>query len=294
MAHVSSRIDAATLDEVAQSLRHCKICPRDCGVDRTVSRHGAFCRLDDRAFVYRELLSVGEEAAISPTWLVDVGGCSMRCLFCSEWDHVVRPQQRPAVLLHAGWFLARLQERRRQGARTLSFVGGDPTVSLPAILAVLAQVPDAAWLPVVWNCNGWLSEAARRWLAPVVATWLVDVKFGNPACARRLAGIDGERNQLELRETLEFARHRGLMLRHLVLPGHLDCCTRPVLQWLARDFAQVPLNVMGHYLPAGPARTGQLVAAELGRLLGSEDLPFAPAGPNRGEHNSKEHERSPS
>lgn len=273
MARASSRVTDATLAAAHEALRSCTLCPRDCRADRTKGKHTAFCRLGSEAWVYRELLSLGEEPAISPTWLIDLGGCSMRCLHCSEWDHVVQPQRPPGLLLTPEWFVARLQHRVAQGARTVSFAGGDPTVSVVAVLDALAHVPDVDWLPAVWNCNGWLSPHVREWLAPVVDTWLVDVKFGNPACAARIAGVDGERYQEGVRETLAFARERGLMLRHLALPGHLDCCTRPVLAWLERDFAGVPLNVMDHYLPMGPARSVTLPRApELGRILRPAEL----------------------
>lgn len=272
MATVSSRISPQSLARARHSLRACCLCPRACGVDRTVGSRGAFCRLDARAPVYRELLSLGEEPAISPTWLIDLGGCSLRCLYCSEWTHVVHPYAPPVVLLTPEWFLTQLRKRRAQGARTVSFVGGDPTVSLVAVLEALAGVPDADWLPVVWNCNGWLSDEARELLAPVVDVWLVDVKFGNPDCARRVAGVDGALDAAEVTRTLHFARSRGLMLRHLALPGHLECCTRPVLARLARDFPDVPVNLMTHYLPMGPARATPLPGApELRRMLTSAE-----------------------
>ncbi len=223
--------------------------------------------------VYRELLSVGEETVISPTWRIDLGGCSLRCLFCSEWAQVVQPHAAPALRFSADWFLPHLYQRNKQGARTISFVGGDPTVSLVAVLEVLAQVPDDAWLPVVWHCNGWLSDEARALLAPVVETWAVDVKFGNPQCAQRLAGVDGLKNDREVTRTLEFARSRGLLLRHLALPGHLACCTRPVVAKLRRDYPEIPLNLRSHYLPLGPARTASLARVpELKRLLSDVEM----------------------
>jgi putative pyruvate formate lyase activating enzyme len=268
MANVSSRVSDALLAQARASLRVCRLCPRDCGVDRTIGKNGAFCRLGAEASVYRELISVGEEPVISPTWLIDLGGCSLRCLFCSEWTHVTQPQTSPARTLNPAWFVPQLRKRKQQGARTVSFAGGDPTVSLVAVLEVLAQVPDDDWLPVVWNCNGWLSESARALLAPVVSTWLVDVKFGHPDCAQRLAGVDGALNAREVTETLAFARHRGLLLRHLAMPGHLACCTAPILRDLRANYPEIPLNVMSHYLPLGPARSGRLASApELMRLL---------------------------
>lgn len=272
MANGSSRISPRSLAEARDSLRACRLCPRVCGVDRTVGKSGAFCRLDARAMVYRDYVSVGEEAAISPTWLIDLGGCSLRCLYCSEWSHVVQPYAAPTQELTATWFPEQLLKRKRQGARTVSFVGGDPTVSVVAVLEAMAQVADGEWLPVVWNCNGWLSEQARTLLAPVVSTWLVDVKFGNPQCAQRVAGVDGALNEREVARTLDFARSRGLMLRHLAMPGHLDCCTRPVIEWIARAYPEIPLNVMRHYLPMGPARAGRLIRApELTRFLPADE-----------------------
>lgn len=272
MAIVSSRVSPTLLARAQASLRDCRLCPRNCGVDRTQGKNGAFCRLDATARVYRELLSVGEEAAISPTWLIDLGGCSLRCLYCSEWTHVVQPRAGVTLSLTPAWFVEKLRKRRAQGAQTVSFVGGDPTVSLVAVLEALAEVPDDVWLPVVWNCNGWMSDLARELLAPVVATWLIDVKFGNALCAQRIAGVDGAMDQFEVTRTLDFARERGLMLRHLALPGHLTCCTEPVVERLRRDFAEAPLNVMTHYLPLGPSQSRILPhAPELSRLLTREE-----------------------
>ncbi len=258
----NSGVLADRSDQAHLALRACRLCPRDCAVDRNVSSHGAFCRLASEAYVYKELLSLGEEAAISPTWLIDVGGCSLRCLFCSEWDHVVAPQSAPAVALSSAWFAPRLQAMRAKGATSVSFVGGDPTVNLPAIFRVLSDVPLADWLPVVWNCNGWLSPQAADLLSGVVSCYIVDAKFGNSACSQRISGnpdVD-ERQLLDgvLRMALEQTRLfpdslPPLIVRHLLMPGHFACCTQPVLQWLAQDFPQVPVNLMTAYVPTGPA-----------------------------------------
>lgn len=267
-------------DRVARAeaaYRACRLCPRNCGVDRFVSSHGAFCRLGEHATVYKELLSLGEEAVLTPTWLVDLGGCSLRCLFCTEWTHVVKPTAKPAVRLDPAWFVPRLQKRRQQGAKTLSFVGGDPTVSLLGVLRALAAVPESDWLPIVWNCNGLLSDTARELLAGVVASWVVDLKFGNPECAQRIAGVQGFVAFQEVARTLDAVQAMArrpqdvdlppLIVRHLVMPGHETCCTRPVLDWLAAHHPQVPVNLMTVYLPSGPAARAPLPnAPELSRL----------------------------
>lgn len=220
------------------SLATCRLCSRDCGVDRRFASAGAFCRLDARAWIYKELLSVGEEAVLNPTWLVDVGGCSLRCLYCSEWPQVVQPRGGPAVELEDAWFAARMAHRRAQGAVTLTLVGGEPTVNLPALLRALAHCTDP--LPVVWNTNGLLTAQARDLLDGVVAVWSLDAKFGNPGCALRISGFAADVHHGDWLATAHMALRTEpraglppLVVRHLLMPGHLDCCTLPVLRELA-------------------------------------------------------------
>ena len=273
--------------------RSCRLCPRDCGIDRLAGSQGAFCRLGEHATVYKELLSRGEEAILDPTWLVDLGGCSLRCLFCTEWAHVVDPQLRAATL-DSSWFVPQLHKRRAQGARTLSFVGGDPTVSLLGVLRAMAHVGAQDWLPVVWNCNALMSDTARDLLGGWVATWVVDLKFGNSACSQRLAGVPASDSAhgfdawTEVTRTLDFAAHAPrrpeqhfspddmhlppLIVRHLVMPGHVQCCTRPVLDWLAVHHPQAPVNLMTVYLPSGPGAQGLQQVPELARLATPEEV----------------------
>jgi putative pyruvate formate lyase activating enzyme len=76
----------------------------------------------------------------------------------------------------------------RQGARTLQWVGGEPTIRLPAILAAMADVP--ALPPVVWKSDFFGTPAAFAPLQGVVDIHLADFKFGNDACPRRIAGVE--------------------------------------------------------------------------------------------------------
>jgi uncharacterized Fe-S radical SAM superfamily protein PflX len=188
-------------------------------VDRTAIAppDGAFCGLGRGARVYKELVSYGEEAAISPTWLIDLAGCSLRCPFCTEWPHITRPHDGPAAALTSAWFHNRLVRRAADGAATVSFVGGEPTVNLLAILEALAptqpsdavaepRAPTAApdsgdqtappaatseatpgWLPVVWNTNGLIAPDALMLLRGVVSCFVVDLKAG-PATPGRTLG----------------------------------------------------------------------------------------------------------
>ncbi len=278
------RVTKERIERARDAYRVCRLCPRDCGADRTAGPTGTFCRLGTEGYVYKQLLSFGEEAELVPTWLIDLGGCSLRCLFCTEWGHVNEPDAAPAISLKPEWFSALVRRRKLQGARTVSFVGGDPTVSLLAVLEALGGVPDIDWLPVVWNCNGLMSDAALDLLDGVVASYVVDLKFGNDDCAARLAAGAGVHKRSELERTLNAAAAQGkkrpesehflppLIVRHLVMPGHVDCCTKPTLDWLAADYPDAVVNVMTRYVPGGPAAEQSFVTApSLGRLATEDE-----------------------
>jgi len=280
-------IDAGALaDRIARlrdAYRDCRICPRDCGADRLAGAAGAYCGLDARALVYKELIHHGEEEVFGPTWLLDLGGCSLRCLFCTEWTHVTKPRSKPAGLLDPAWFAARNRARRAQGARSVSFAGGDPTVSLLGVLRALAAVPAAERLPLVWNCNGWLSRQARAALDGLVACWLIDKKFGAAGCGRRLAATADVDYAREVDVTLDFATASGtgegklpkVLIRHLLMPGHLRCCALPVIDEVATQWPDATFNLMTGYLPFGPA-LGELPGApELGGMNADADVAIA-------------------
>jgi len=161
---------------------------------------------------------------------------------------------------------------------------------LPALLAALRECPDP--LPIVWNCNGLLCAQAAELLDGLVATWVIDWKFGHPDCAARLAGVRGFDYAAEIERSFQIAERPValaelpvLIVRHLLMPGHLECCTQPVLRELARRLpAGALVNLMTGFVPPDRERAtrrcaglrewnrpGEVVrAVELAReLLGS-------------------------
>jgi putative pyruvate formate lyase activating enzyme len=136
-------------------------------------------------------------------------------------------------------------------ARNVNWVGGEPTPNLPFILAVLREC--SADIPQVWNSNMYMTENSMKLLSGVVDVFLTDFKYGNDECARRLSNAPDymrivKRNHLIARESAE------VIIRHLVLPGHIECCTRPALEWIAENLQHVKVNVMGQYHPEYKAR----------------------------------------
>jgi putative pyruvate formate lyase activating enzyme len=247
-------------EAAAAHLRECRLCPRDCRVNRSQGRTG-YCRLDARIHCFREMLHPAEEAELSPSHQVYFAGCNLRCGFCTvpEWN-----EQPLAVReLDADWLIGRIEHRRDQGARNVNLLGGEPTVSLPGILDLLAKVRPAT--PVVLNSNMYYNGDIDELLSAFVGVYLADLKCGNAECAEAL--LDARDYVDVARQNIVMASERcDLIVRHLILPGHMDCCLRPTLQWLAKTIPDVKLSLRTNYVPPAAA------ASAPKEYLGSRDI----------------------
>ena len=259
---------AAATTWAEEAYANCMVCAARCGVDRTQGPAGV-CHLGEDARVYKEYLHFGEEAALTPSHTIFMTGCNFRCVFCSD-DRFVRRPQEFGVTLPPEALAKRIAQRRAEGATNVNFVGGVPDVNVLFILRTLAHCP--ADTHVVWNTNLWTVPEAMDRLDGVVGTWLVDYKFGNDRCGRKLAG--GIRDYTATFEPLlrAAAGARGnLVVRHLLMPGHLECCTLPVLSTMATRWPRVPFNLMLGYHPFQLAGR----AGSLGRSLEPAELDAA-------------------
>jgi putative pyruvate formate lyase activating enzyme len=192
---------------------------------------------------------VSDELELSPVFAIAFSGCDLRCDFCITGAESWNPG--------AGQLLpfAAIAERARaaldRGARTIMFLGGEPTIHLPAVLELVSHLPDDAIL--VWKTNAHGSAEARSLLDGIFDVWVADYKFGNDGCAKRLARIDHYTSIV--RENLTWAfEHTDLIVRHLVMPGHVECCWRPVAEWLANEVPFVKVNLRSGFWPAWHAR----------------------------------------
>lgn len=167
------------------------------------------------------------------------------------------------------------------GARSVMLLGGEPTIHLPSALELAARLPDDATL--VWKTNAHGTHEARELLQGVFDVWVADLKFGNDACAERLARVRGY--QEIVRENLLWARkHTRLIVRHLLMPGHLECCWRPVAEWLSTELPAVEVSLREGFWPAWFSgrhaeldrplpRRDYLRAWDIGRALGLNLIP---------------------
>lgn len=233
----------------------CSLCEHGCGVDRARVR-GRCGVLGSR--ISSHFVHMGEEEPLVPSYTVFFSGCNLRCVFCQNHDISTRPDEGgfiPAEDLAA--FMDALDRagdepwdnprRRRRRVRNINWVGGEPTPHLPYVLDVLSH--SQANTAQVWNSNMYLSEGAMSLLDGCMDVYLTDLKFGNDVCALRLSGVP-DYMRVVTRNHLIAARQGEVIVRHLMLPGHLGCCTFPVVEWLADHLPEVSVNIMDQYHPA--------------------------------------------
>lgn len=225
-----------------QMLCRCAFCERLCRVNRSRGETGA-CRCGSDSHTYLEGLLWGEEEFITPTYAVFFAGCNLRCDFCYAAEANGCPQSHSVLDPRA--VAARVAQSDTSPV-SFSFIGGEPTVHLHTALGLVSALPRD--LPMVWNSNFYFTEAAAGLLESIMDVYIADLHFGCDDCAREIAGADRYLNVVG--RNLKWAAVAGsLVVRHLVLPGHLRCCTAPALQWLARELPGAPVHLMTNFLP---------------------------------------------
>lgn len=226
-------------------LESCHLCERRCGADRSKGKKG-FCNLDKGTRLSTEFLHMGEEACLVPSHTFFFIGCTFYCIFCQNWA-IARQREKGTPV--TGEELADMAKKRRvlEKSRDINLVGGEPTPNLHTILDMLAHLDEN--VPIVWNSNMYMSTETMRLLDGVVDVYLADFKYGNDECAARLSKV---KNYFEVvaRNHLLGKKHAELLIRHLVLPNHVECCTKPVIEWIAKNLGnEIRLNIMSQYRP---------------------------------------------
>ncbi len=246
--HSRRRLAARRAEEARAALANCVFCEHRCGVDR-LARVAGVCHAGAEARIFSAQTEVSDELEIVPTFAIALSGCDLRCDFCitgrESWN------ARAGEVLEVSRIGELVEGALARGARTVMILGGEPTVFLPSALEVAAAVPDSARL--VWKTNGHGSAEARALLDGIFDVWVVDYKFGNDECARRLARVEdyGE----AVRANLWWASKRtDLIIRHLLMPGHIDCCWVPVASWIAENLPGTKVSLRAGFWPAWQAR----------------------------------------
>lgn len=226
-------------------LKSCHFCERRCGVNRAGGEKG-FCNLGAEARLSSEFIHLGEEACLVPSHTLFFIGCTFYCVYCQNWT-ISRQVEKGTPVTGKG--LADMVKRRRliDKSRNINLVGGEPTPNLHVILEMLKHLDVN--IPVVWNSNMYMSTESMELLHGCVDVYLADFKYGNDSCALKLSKV-GDYWNIVTRNHLLAKKQAELLIRHLVLPNHVECCTRRVLEWIAENLgSNVRVNIMAQYRP---------------------------------------------
>ena len=243
------------------SYQNCNLCPRRCGADRTNGQLG-FCRQPDKIYAARAAAHYWEEPVISGSFgsgAVFFSGCTLKCLFCQNGVISQENRGKEITTAHLREIFLKLID---DGVQNINLV--TPTHFLPSILPALTpKLP----VPVVYNCGGYERVETLRELEGLVDIYLPDMKYSDPKLAGILsaapdyveiakAAIAEMYRQVGSAVIEDEIMQRGMIVRHLMLPGELDN-TLGVLDWFSEAFPKgdVLFSLMSQYVPMGKAKT---------------------------------------
>ena len=224
-------------------LANCHLCAHHCGVNRLAGEQG-LCRAGARTRFFSAQFELGDEAELSPTFAIALSGCDLRCDFCITGRESWNPRAGDGL---ASIVAAEARRALAEGARSVMLLGGEPTIHLPAALEFVAVMPGESTL--VWKTNAHGSEEARELLDGMFDIWVADFKFGNDQCALRLAKAPDYGRVARSNLRWAFARTE-LIVRHLLMPGHVECCWRPIAEWLADALPRAEVSLRYAFWPA--------------------------------------------
>jgi putative pyruvate formate lyase activating enzyme len=251
---------ARRVEPAYRHLEDCDLCARYCHVNRRVTTEGAVCRTGERAVVASYGAHHGEEHCLRGSrgsGTIFFSWCNLRCVFCQNWDISQKGIGRAAEPAEIADMMLDLQ---RQGCHNINLVTPSHVVA-----QIIAAVHDAAQrglrVPLVYNTGGYDSPEALALLDGIVDIYMPDMKYGDSALARKYSKVRNyvEANQAAVREMHRQVGDlvldengialRGLLVRHLVLPGGI-AGTDKVLAFLAGEISrETYLNLMDQYRP---------------------------------------------
>ncbi len=243
-------------------LSPCVLCPNECRVDRLRGEKG-LCRVGDRPMISSYGPHFGEEAP-----LVGFGGsgtifftyCNLACVYCQNWEISHLGEGEEISVEELARIMLLLQAR---GCHNINLV--TPTHQVPFIVeAVKKAAEEGLRLPLVYNCGGYESVETLKLLEGIVDIYMPDFKYADEKVALRLSKVR-KYPQIARKALKEMHRQvgdlvikdgialRGLLVRHLVLPGGL-AGTPEVLRFIARELSpETYVNIMDQYRPCGEA-----------------------------------------
>ena len=245
----------------------CELCPRKCGIDRSVSQ--GFCKMGEKVTAAKAMLHYWEEPCISGTrgsGAVFFSGCVMKCAFCQNFDISADNRGREISEERLAEIFLELQQ---QGAQSINLV--NPTHFVPQMIGALTAAKSRGLcLPIVYNSGGYERVETLRSLEDLVDVYLPDVKYFSEDLARFLSqapnyfetAMNAVAEMLRQTGAPVFDKNdeilvRGTVVRHLVLPGQYKDSIE-IINRLAERFGEnILFSLMSQYTPFGRVKTDE-------------------------------------
>lgn len=210
----------------------------------------------------------GDELAFTPNYAISWSGCNLRCQHCITAPYSYHGKSGSPLPLWQG--AKEMEKCFSQGCTHLHFLGGEPTLQLPVILQFLEYIrPEVT---VMMNSNFYFASPVLPLLQGLIHHYLADVKYGNNDCAQRFSQVPLYWETVT-HNVLEARLSGNVVIRHLLLPGHFDCCFVPLVEWLSQHCPDRPLSLHGQFVPPEFTRED----GALGRFLTDEEYQEAQA-----------------
>ena len=269
---------AIRIEEALKRMEACDLCPRDCGVNRIKDETG-FCETGRRAKVASYTAHFGEEAPLvgqHGSGTIFISSCNLLCDFCQNYEishqkegREVEPQQMAEMMVHLA----------EKGCHNINFV--TPSHVVPQILEALAfAVEMGLRVPLVYNTGGYDKPETLKMMDGIFDIYMPDFKFWEEKWSDRYCGAPDYRDVVitavkemhsqvgDLVMDEQGVAVKGLIVRHLVMPGDVSGTAR-IMDFLAKEIsANTYVNVMDQYRPCGKAHNDEFV----NRRLRSEEF----------------------
>jgi putative pyruvate formate lyase activating enzyme len=248
------------------------------------SKHGT-CQLASATRVSSYFHHTGEELVYRGrmgSGTIFFTSCNMRCAFCQNGD--ISTDKDNGIPIDPRQLALMAWQLRREGCHNVNFVGGEVTIHLHTIVEAISLLDESRLrvsrrdidhvlqakadamtsfpsraenahyegelnVPVLWNSNFFMSPETMRILRVLVDVWLPDFKFGPGRCGVTLSRTPWYWETITANLSLIHGWGEDATIRHLVMPNHVECCTMPVLDWIAEHTPDLPVNVMDQYHP---------------------------------------------
>ena len=250
---------AEKIHSLNEILSECSLCPRRCGVNRTQGELG-YCRAGSELMISSVFPHFGEEAPLvgyRGSGTIFLTHCNLRCIFCQNYDisHLGRGEKTSPSQMAS--YVMRLQEL---GCHNINFV--TPTHYVPQITASLPEAIERGLrLPLVYNCSGYDSLEVIKLLDGIIDIYMPDAKYAGEEPAKRFSNApdyppvlkevlkEMYRQVGDLQMDENGIAERGLLIRHLVMPGNLGG-TEDLMKFIAEEISRDSyVNVMQQYRP---------------------------------------------